>query len=246
MIIDFHTHVDEAEAFGWIDPPEKIIGLLNAAGIDKAVIMTYTDLPGTNPSALEYIVEAAGQYPDRLIPFVRLNPNYPAELPDIVARALELGVRGIKTHPTTTIAHPAGDATLTMLRLAGEAGLPVLFHCGDDPYTTPQALGVAAAAVPECTIVLAHMGGYFHVADAIETARRHPNIVLETSAMPYPELIRQAIEVVGADRVVFGSDGPGCNPRLELQKVLGLGLPLEIERAVLAGNAERLLGGTNR
>ena len=24
-IIDFHTHVDEAPAFGWIDPPAKIV-----------------------------------------------------------------------------------------------------------------------------------------------------------------------------------------------------------------------------
>jgi len=23
MIVDFHTHVDEAEIYGWLDPPEK-------------------------------------------------------------------------------------------------------------------------------------------------------------------------------------------------------------------------------
>ncbi|OJW02432.1 MAG: hypothetical protein BGO47_12035 [Microbacterium sp. 67-17] len=242
MIIDFHTHVDEAEAFGWIDPPEKIVGLLDEAGIDKAVIMTYTDLPGMNAGALDYIVRAAEKFPGRLIPFVRLNPNYREQMPALIAESVARGVRGIKLHPTTTLAHPAGDATLDVLRLAGDAGLPVLFHCGDDPYTTPQTLALAAAAAPECTLVFGHMGGYAHVEDAIAAAQDHANIVLETSAMPYPALIADAIERVGAERVIFGSDGPGCNPKLELAKIRGLNLSTEHEQAVLGRNAARLLG----
>ena len=89
MIVDMHTHIDEAPAFGWIDPPEKIVGLLDEAGIDRAVIMTYTDLPGLNPAALDYIVTAAEKFTGRLAPFVRLNPNYPealALLPEALAR----------------------------------------------------------------------------------------------------------------------------------------------------------------
>jgi uncharacterized protein len=242
MIVDFHTHVDEAPAFGWIDPPEKVVALLDQAGIDSAVIMTYTDLPGLNPAALEYIVEAAGRFPGRLVPFVRLNPNYTDQVPGLVRRAVELGVRGVKLHPTTTLAHPAGEATLALLRQCADLGLPALFHCGDDPYTTPQALGLAAAAVPGCAVVLAHMGGYLHAEEAIGVAEACPNVYLETSAMPYPELIRTAVERVGADRVVFGSDGPGCNPALELAKVRDLGLPAADTDKIIGGNARRLLG----
>jgi Predicted metal-dependent hydrolase of the TIM-barrel fold len=241
VIIDFHTHVDEAPAFGWLDPPEKIVGLLDEAGIDRAVIMTYTDLPGSNPAALDYITASAKRFPDRLVPFVRLNPSYTDEMPGILKRALQLGVKGVKLHPTTTIAHPAGAATVAVLRLCAEASLPVLFHCGDDPYTTPQALALAAALVPDCSIVMGHMGGYFHAADAIEAAERHENLYLETSAMPYPWLIADAVMRVGASRVIFGSDGPGCNPALELEKIRGLGLAQTDLDLVLSGNAMRLL-----
>jgi uncharacterized protein len=240
-IIDFHTHVDEAPAFGWIDPPDKIVPLLDEAGIDAAVIMTYTDLPGLNPDALDYIVHAAQRFPGRLVPFVRVNPNYRDEMPAILDRAIDLGVRGVKLHPTTTLAHPAEPPTVAVLRRAGELGLPALFHCGDDPYTTPQVFGLAAEAAPNCAIVLAHMGGYLHVDDAIAVAERHPNIYLETSAMPYPEAIRRAIDRVGAERVIFGSDGPGCNPKLEREKVEALGLPEDQRRLVLGANAARLL-----
>jgi uncharacterized protein len=243
-IIDFHTHVDEAPAFGWIDPPDKIVGLLDEAGIDSAVIMTYTDLPGLNPDALDYIVDAAGRFPGRLIPFVRVNPNYVDDMNGIIDRAVELGVRGIKFHPTTTLAHPAGDATVAVLRRAGELGLPALFHSGDDPYTTPQVFALAAEAAPDCAIVLGHMGGYLHVDDAIAVAERHSNLYLETSAMPYPEAIRRAIDRIGPERVIFGSDGPGCNPKLELQKIDGLGLEAEQRAMVVGGNANRLLRWT--
>ena len=75
MIIDFHTHVDHAEAYGWFDPPEKLLPLLDEAGIARAAIMTYVDLPGANPKALELIAEAVSRYPDRLIGFVRLDPS---------------------------------------------------------------------------------------------------------------------------------------------------------------------------
>jgi len=242
VIIDFHTHVDEAEAFGWIDPPEKIVGLLDEAGIDRGVIMTYTDLPGINGEALDYIVEAAARFPDRLIAFARLNPNYRAQMPAIVAEAVARGVKGIKLHPTTTLAHPTGTATLDLLALAADASLPVLFHCGDDPYTTPQTLALAAAEVPSCTVVFGHMGGYAHVDDAIDAAREHPNIVLETSAMPYPAKIAEAVDAIGVDRLVFGSDGPGCNPRLDLAQITALGLSAEQTEAIIGGNAVRLLG----
>lgn len=242
MIIDFHTHVDEAPAFGWIDPPAKIMRLLDRAGIDKAVIMTYTDLPGLNPGALDYIVDAAAAYPGRLIPFVRLNPNYKDAIVGLLPRAIELGIRGVKLHPTTTLAYPASEATVTLLRECGELGLPVLFHSGDDPYTTPETLGLAAEAAPGCTIVLGHMGGYLHVEEAIEQAVRHPNLYLDTSAMPYPQWIVTAVERVGPERILFGSDGPGCNPALELNKVLRLNLSDDAEAKILGGNAAELLG----
>ncbi|HWO70029.1 MAG TPA: amidohydrolase family protein [Actinomycetota bacterium] len=242
MIIDFHTHVDEAELFGWIDPPEKLVPLLDEAAIDRAVVMTYVDLPGVNPRALAYLADAVARFPDRLIGFVRLNPNHRREARAILREAVEdLNFRGVKLHPTTTLANPADEPTIELLRACGDLGVPVLFHCGDDPYTTPQVIAAGAARAPDTAVVLGHMGGYFHVAEAIEMAERHPNLYLETSAMPYPARIAEAVRRCGPERVLFGSDGPGCNPRLEVEKVRMAGLPAEEERLVLGGNAAVML-----
>lgn len=241
-IIDFHTHVDEAEAYGWIDPPEKLVPLLDDAGIDLAVCMTYVDHPGPNPDVLRYLADACARFPDRLLPFVRLDPNARGEARAALDTAVQdMGYRGLKLHPTTTLAHPAGEPTVELLQRCAELSVPVLFHCGDDPYTTPQALALAAEMAPDTAIVMGHMGGYFHVDDAIAAAERHPNLYLETSAMPYPQKIREAVERVGAGRVLFGSDGPGCNPALEVDKVRMAGLAPADEAQVLGATAARLL-----
>jgi predicted TIM-barrel fold metal-dependent hydrolase len=87
------------------------------------------------------------------------------------------------------------------------------------------------------------MGGYFHVDEAIEAAGRRPNLVLETSAMPYPAKIREAVDRVGAARVLYASDGPACSPRIEVEKVRLAGLDPEDERLVLGENAAALLDG---
>ena len=192
--------------------------------------------------ALELIAEACAAFPGRLEAFARIHPWYGDESIALLERAIgELGFKGLKLHPVTTIAHPAGADTLRLIRAAAAHGAPTLFHCGDEPLTTPFAIARAAEACPEATIILGHMGGYFHVEEAIEAAERHPNLVLETSAMPYPAKIREAVERVGAERVLYASDGPACSPRIEVEKVRLAGLGPESEPLVLGENARRML-----
>jgi predicted TIM-barrel fold metal-dependent hydrolase len=243
VIIDSHTHVDESHAFGWFDPPEAIVGLLDEAEIGRAIIMTYRDAPGPEEGALEYVATAVQQYPDRLIGYARMNPHYGDRALALFDRAIrEYGMRGLKLHPVSHVLHPASELTLQLIRHAASLGVPTLFHCGDEEFTLPLQIAEAARLVPEATIILGHMGGYFHVRDAIRAARRHPNLVLETSAMPYPGMIKEAVDILGPERVLFASDGPGCDPAIEVEKVRMAGLTPKQETLLFSGNIERILG----
>ena len=72
---------------------------MDQAGIDQAVVMTYTEFPAVNPHALEYLVEQIRLYPDRLIGYIRVHPWYP-EAVALVDRAFgEFGMHGVKLHP---------------------------------------------------------------------------------------------------------------------------------------------------
>jgi predicted TIM-barrel fold metal-dependent hydrolase len=243
VIIDMHMHIDDIPALGWQMSAAQCIERMDEAGVDAAAVMTIADLPGINPQALELIADACGQYPGRLFGFIRLHPWYRQESLRLLDQAVnEHGFRGLKLHPVSSLAHPSGEDTIALIRRAGELGIPTLFHCGDEPMTTPLSIEPAAAACPDSIIVLGHMGGYFHVDEAIEVAERHANIILETSATPYPAKIAEAVERIGAARVVFGSDGPVSSPVLERDKIMIAGLSPEDTALVLGENAARLLG----
>jgi predicted TIM-barrel fold metal-dependent hydrolase len=237
-------HVDHLPALGWSLEAATCVERMNEAGIEKGVVMTIVDAPEVNPDALELIAEACAAYPGRLEAFARIHPWYGDESAELLERAFsELGFKGLKLHPVTTIAHPAGEDTLRLIRIAAAHNAPTLFHCGDEPLSTPLAIERAAEACPEATIILGHMGGYFHVDEAIEAAERRPNLVLETSAMPYPVKIREAVGRVGAARVLYASDGPACSPRIEVEKVRLARLDPDDEHLVLGANAAALLDG---
>lgn len=239
-----HMHIDDIPALGWRMSATQCIERMDEAKVDAAAVMTIADLPGgINPKALELIAEACLQYPGRLYGFIRLHPWYRELSLELLDRAVkESGFRGLKLHPVSTLAHPSGDDTIALIRRAGELGVPTLFHCGDEPMTTPLSIAPSAIACPDSIIILGHMGGFFHVDEAIEVAERHPNIVLETSAMPYPAKIREAADRIGAERIIFGSDGPVSSPVLEREKVMMAGLTPEDTALVLGVNAAKILG----
>ena len=242
MIIDAHMHVDDIPALGWKLDADFCIRRMDEAGIDAAVVMTITDWPEVNASSIELVAEACAAHPGRLYAFARIHPWYGDEGIAALERAIAVhGFKGLKLHPVSTIAHPVGKETLRLIQRAAEHGAPTLFHCGDEPLTTPLAVAEAAEACPEATIILGHMGGYFHVDEAIEVAERLPNVVLETSAMPYPGKIGEAVARVGAERVLYASDGPACSPTLEVAKVRLAGLTPDVERLLLGENARRIL-----
>lgn len=238
MIIDSHTHVDRV---GWYDPPETIIGLMDEAGVDKSIIMTYRDAPDSE-GAIEYIAEAVQKYPDRLIGYARINPRRGEKAHRLFEKAInEYGFKGLKLHPVGNLCHPGRQETLDIIRLAARYRAPVLFHCGDEELTLPLQIAEAAEACPEATIILGHCGGYFHTKDALRVAERYANIVLETSAMPYPQVIKEAVDRVGASRVLYASDGPGCDPTIEVHKVKLAGLTAQEQEALFYTNIKQIL-----
>jgi len=242
VIVDSHLHVDHVPALGWSLEAAECIRRMDEAGIAKGIVMSIVDAPEVNPGALELVAEACAAFPGRLEAYARIHPWYGDDAVALLERAItELGFKGLKLHPVTTIAHPAGEDTLRLIRAAAAHAAPTLFHCGDEPLTTPLAIARAAAACPEATIVLGHMGGYFHVDEAIAVAERHENLLLETSAMPFPAKIREAVGRLGPERVLYGSDGPACSPLLEVEKVRLAALDPLAEELVLGGNAQRML-----
>jgi predicted TIM-barrel fold metal-dependent hydrolase len=102
---------------------------------------------------------------------------------------------------------------------------------------------------PEINFILAHLGSFGSARwqehlRAIDAAKRHPNLYLETSSVVFFRYLELAAKELPADKLIFGSDGPLVDSRVELQKIRLLKLPADKERMILSGNILRLLGET--
>lgn len=240
MIIDAHAHLDEVEAFGWEDTPRKLIRLMDEAEIEKAVVTTYADEPGPE-DGLERLKEYVSSHPDRFIGFPRIDPRYGDEAMDAFETAItDYGMQGLKLHPVSNLSNPFADFTVRFLDRAAEFDVPVLIHSGDRIMCLPRQIGEAANRT-DATLIMAHVGGFFNTREAVEVAAEHDNIVLESSAFPYPRVLQDAVNRLGADRVIYGSDQPAANPHTELEKIRTLDLSDEQREQILCRNIAELL-----
>ena len=77
---------------------------------------------------------------------------------------------------------------------------------------------------------------------AIEAAKRLANLYLDTSSVVFFRYLEQAAYELPPEKLIFGSDGPLVDSRVELYRIRLLKLTQEKERLILSGNILRLLG----
>lgn len=159
-----------------------------------------------------------------------------------------MGARGLKLHPNFQEFKPSDPGCLEVCEEASQHSLPVIFHTGTKGYEKrpgriPSALENFEALLrtfPQMTFILGHMG-ISQYKLAIRLAQRYPNVYLETSGQPASH-IKEAIQAVGGDRVLFGSDWPLWDPIYPLKAVLDATKgDLGLRKLVLHENAVRIL-----
>ncbi|MFI5419787.1 MAG: amidohydrolase family protein, partial [Nitrososphaerales archaeon] len=151
--------------------------------------------------------------------------------------------RGVKLHPLFQAFLPNDEIVHPIMEEARKARAPVLIHTGHSPFSLPWSVGELAENFPDVKIVMLHMGdGHgLYIQAAINVAKRYDNLYLETSAMPMANKIREAMDVVGKERVMYGSDIPFGNPAVEIAKATALNLPDEDFDRYFYLNAKKLL-----
>ena len=127
-----------------------------------------------------------------------------------------------------------------IMEMAEHYQVPVCIHCGHPPYSLPWSIALLAERFPNVKVMMIHMGhGHGVYIDAsLKMARRYANLYLEMSGMPMHTKIKEAYESVGADRILFGTDGPFHHPSVEMQKVIVSGLDEEALQKVFYDNAK--------
>lgn len=218
---------------------------MQALGIVRSVVLPI-DLPVGARNA-DVALAAADRY-EELVAFGSVHP-----LDRDSERRLDeqqaAGALGIKLHPNAQFIAPDHPKTVHLCGRCGARGLPVLFHCGPvgiEPKPAARRSQVARyeatiEANPDTLFILGHSGA-LQTREAVGFAAKYPNTVFELSCLGLSDL-RNVLDVVPADRVLYGTDWPFYHQALTLARVL---IATEDDRAlrsaVLHDNAVRLLG----
>jgi len=244
MIIDCHGHMG-AGWFAWwkneVTEEDFINNYMDKYGIDKACV-NYWGIYHDPDKGNEYIAEFVKRYPDRLIGFACIVPRwYQTAVQEVEKAVNDLDMKGLKLHPAANEWHANSPLVFPVVEKAIELNLPMLFHSGNDEYSHPHSLGDLAKRYPEAVIIMAHIGEEA-VIEGIEVARQYENIFIDTAGCSnLYHILHRAIDRVGEDRILFGSDFPAYNPGPEVAKVRDVGLPDRHVEKIMGENLAKLL-----
>lgn len=218
---------------------DELVRLLDDAGIQAAMTL----ISGADPATNRTVKEAMDKYPERIFGMCLVNPRRGREAVDeFVMTVTEWGFKGLK--------HSAEIDDV--VRAAAEMGIPVTIHTGGESWNPRTKafygkIAEMAKTFPDLPIIMEHMGYRYSVDLAIEITKQYPNLYLGTTipAAAEPIVVKQAVQEVGADKVVFGSNAPFALPDLGVEGIRRLKLSKEEEALVLEGNFRKIYGITN-
>jgi len=257
-------YCESEPAFEWLyrSPKSRLVSapaLLTAMdenGVDTSVVFGF---PWQDSELFKMhndcIMEAVHKHPGRLVGFGCFDPASSAAARE-AERCLDGGLAGIGelAFYRSGIDDDALDRLAPVMDICRERGGPVLIHTNepvghDYPGKTPNTLAQIYRMVkrfPANRIVLAHWGGglFFFNLLKKEVKEQLRNVYFDTAASPFlynPEIYRIAMQIVGAEKILFGSDYPLLAPVRYFKELTAAKLT-DAERDQICGlNAARLL-----
>ena len=239
-IIDAHVHMGLPEFIKKDEPDvgydlcctyEEMISIMNQYNISRAIALPIPYYQYDVKKSNEYILKAYREYPERFIPFCRIDDNLEENL-------FEKGFKGVKIHLLYENINIRNIKK--QLQIIEDACVPLVVHA-KFKNKVAQIEEILKYA-PNINIILAHMGrGHLYTGEQVlENAiglRNYPNVYMDTSTVGEADAITRCAEIIGYKRVIFGSDYPFAKKNLEK----GYSYQNDINRIVSAFEEKQLI-----
>ena len=208
----------------------------------------------------DYILESVARYPKRLVGFCSVVPSEDEAALREMERCIKGGALGIgelrldthlKSKNRLAMIQPIVDIIIkNNLIMPIHASEPVGHQYPGKGEATPDVLYALITVFPDLKLVCAHWGGglpFYALMPEVKTAMK--NVYFDTAASPFlytPQVYGQVAQLVGAEKILFGSDYPLISPRRFFKEIDGAGFIGRSKKKILSGNAQKLLGMVNK
>ncbi len=255
-------HLEATEAYFRARVPRKSIEDVAREYADRdilGVVLDWDDesVTGRGWMGNDWLAGLGDRFPGVLMGFGSVDPHA-EDAVDEVKRCADLGLKGLKLHPTMQQFDPGETRYYPLWKAAEDLGLVCLFHTGTcgiaagTPgaggtkirYSHPAFLDGVGADFPGLTLIAAHFGWPWFL-ECLAIAMHKSNVYIELSGWAPRYLPPEVKSEIGRRlnaRTLFGSDYPFIDLDRWFREFDELGLPDGAAEPILKGNAARLLG----
>ncbi|MFH2013233.1 MAG: amidohydrolase family protein [Pseudomonadota bacterium] len=235
---------------------EELIASMDRSGIDKSVVcgFAWSDL-GLCKDGNDYILDVVKRYPDRLIGFTSIQLNGNDKTIKEIERCVRLGLKGIGE--IVTEAHRVAIDDEKIIRPIVEAAIslnvPIMLHANETvghyyvgkAKTELKQYYDFVLSYPDIDIILAHWGGGLLFYELMpEVAKASKRVYYDTAASIFlysSKVYHIAAQIIGADKILFGTDYPLIDQRRYMDQIENCGLSKYEINKIYAENARKLL-----
>lgn len=253
-IFDFHLHPGydfHNDRLGYEITPEIFVEGLKQAGITRCAgsfitkghfEKTRNDQPEIIPEMNEKCYQFHQKYPELFTPGIHIHPDF-AEIS--VAEIEKYGKKGVKLIGELApyaMHWSCGYDSAAMHDILSVAGQYNMVFSGHP--TSAADMDSFARNNPRTIIVFAHIDGYGLYDAEIEMMRKYDNVYFDISAhgQDRPGMLHQTVDLVGSERILYGTDYPGYTQKTFLDLVRNSSLTEDEIENIFWNNAVRLLG----
>ncbi len=237
-LYDIHSHLGKTSS-GDENSPSEIVNDLKQYGITKVGISSLSGISTREQNDLVY--RAMQEYPENIEGYAFINPKAPDAIDEVDRCLGDLKMNGIKFHSWKHGYYPDNQPALQdILFEIKKYGVHVQTHVGTAPFSTPYAWAEYARKFPGIDFVFTHIGYYEFGLSTIEAVRDLKNVWVETSGQMDVEVLTRAIDILGAERVCFGTDWPYKPVNIEVKKFYELKVAEDKLEYIFHRNAEYL------
>lgn len=259
-IIDFHNHIypdkiarkatDAVGAFydfhvmELTGTVEEMLSSHKAAGVDTCVALAVATNAHQVKTVNDFVAKVAFENKGSVYAFGSLHQDYDNNIEEI-DRCISMGLKGIKLHPDTQMFNVDDERLLEAYDYM-QGKLPLLLHAGDFryDYSHPTRIKRICRMFPKLQVIAAHFGGWSVWEDAVENLLHMENCMVDTSStsgFTTPEKFSELIHTFGEDRLLFGTDFPMWDTKLELDRFMSVKLTDAQREKILYTNAAKIL-----